>query len=394
MQTWPVIVDDPKLHNRQLTSLRGIACLVVLLGHVVQVINYRQPPLGSVEQLMREAVAGGLNAEGAVLFFFVLSGCVLAMSLNNLSQLNGRAILGFYVKRIFRLYPLLWLATGLAVVSVIAARHLPTTGIFIGWLTQNLHARISPTHIVLSLFGVWTKYDGPMWSLRVELIYSGLFPAIYMLIKSVHSRGWLIAALLMVALLPAVPSQLGTAFGLSFALGALIPMLPRRAGRYHGVLAMIALLALLYDRLLLGMFHPRDIVYDLIETLASFVIIREVYVYGYRYRFLLARPVAWLGELSFSIYLLHLPILLLIFSAIEYYFGIRPLLDHSIATPLVLGFLTGAITICISAVTYQYIELPLHNIGRRFGAQIARGRATPTQHIILDEAIASGRPLI
>jgi peptidoglycan/LPS O-acetylase OafA/YrhL len=394
MPSWQVTADDPKLHNRQLTSLRGVACLVVLVGHVIQVIDYRLPSPGSFQRISREIVTSAFNAEGAVLLFFVLSGCVLAMSLRNVTIMNGRVVLGFYIKRVFRLYPLIWLATGFSVFSVITARHLAQDGIFIPWLARNLHAQVSLPHILASLAGVWTKYDGPMWSLRVELIYSALFPIIYLVVKNQKSRGWFIGALLIIALLPGVPSQLGTTFGLSFALGALIPMLPRNAGRFDAGIAFAALLILLYDRLLLGAFHPPEVVYDIIETSASFIIVRDIYVRGHRYAFLAARYLARLGELSFSIYLLHLPILLLIFTALEHYVGLPMLLDHPNLTPLALTLLTVTVTISISALTYRFMELPLHNVGRGLGTRIARGRAVAVERIILDESIAGPRPNI
>jgi peptidoglycan/LPS O-acetylase OafA/YrhL len=99
MPSRPLISEDWKLYNTQLTSLRGVAWLVVLAGHIIQVINYRLPPAGSLQRSLRTLVACAFSAEGAVLLFFALNGCVLAISPNNVTKLHRRAVLGFYVKR-------------------------------------------------------------------------------------------------------------------------------------------------------------------------------------------------------------------------------------------------------------------------------------------------------
>jgi peptidoglycan/LPS O-acetylase OafA/YrhL len=383
----PAAADASKLYVGQLTAIRGIACLVVLIGHVVQIIHYGPVGGGLIGRDIDALILNALNAEGAVLLFFVLSGCVLAVSLRHVEHLEWRVVCGFYVKRIFRLYPLLWLATCIAMISVLVARPLAATGVFVGWLTLNLQAPLTPIHTLLSLAGVWTKYDGPMWSLRVELIYSALFPVIYLLVRRPRLRFWCITALLGLALLPVAHSQIGTAFGLSFALGALIPMMPRHAGQASGWVVLAALALLCYDRGLLAAAHPPEKIYDILESFCAFIIVRDIYVSGTRYRLLSARPLAWIGDLSFSIYLLHLPVLLIIFTALQYLVGLSPLLSHPSLTQLGLCAATAGITILLSVFTYRSVELPLHDVGRRLAARIAVG---PGARATLSEGVAAG----
>jgi peptidoglycan/LPS O-acetylase OafA/YrhL len=387
MPSRPAAADASKLYIGQLTAIRGIACLVVLFGHVIQIIHYGPLPGGIVPNALHVIITCALNAEGAVLLFFVLSGCVLAVSLRQVENFAPRVLVGFYIKRIFRLYPLLWLATCVAMISVVVARPLAATGVFVGWLTLNLQSPLTPMHTLLSLAGIWTKYDGPMWSLRVELIYSALFPVIYILVRNPRSRFWFITALLALALLPIGHSQLGTAFGLSFALGALIPLLPRSTGRVSGWVVLAALALLCYDRGLLAAVHPPDMVYDILESFCAFIIVRDIYVSGSRYRLLSVRPLTWIGDLSFSIYLLHLPVLLIIFTLLQHILGLPPLLSHPSLTQLVLCVATACVTILLSVFTYRSVELPLHDAGRRLGTRIAAGRRARRN---LEENVAAG----
>jgi len=368
-----------KRHIDQLTALRGLACLFVLAGHVIQVFNYRQAEAGGVSWWSGLLIRGLFNAEGAVLLFFVLSGCVLAMSLQQAGRLGGRVVAGFYIRRLFRLYPLLWLSTFMAIAGVMAARPVLGKDVFAGWLQGNLQAPVTVVHTLLSMAGIWTKYDGPMWSLRVELIYSALFPAIYLLVSMKRSRGWFIAACLGLAVLPVGHPQYGTAFALAFGLGALIPFTLMRAAKTPAMVVIAAAAILCYDRTLLGAFHPPEIVHDLIETLASFVIVLDIYAGRREYRALACRPVIRVGELSFGIYLLHLPILVMIFVALQHFTGPAALLDHPAQSQIMLGVLTAGATIPLSYLTYKYIESPLHRYGRRLAGKIA-GERPADQH--------------
>lgn len=371
----PDLAISRKPYLDQLTALRGLACLFVLAGHVIQVFNYMPAVAGSPSYWAGQVIRGLFNAEGAVLLFFVLSGCVLALSLQNAAGLGRRAVAGFYIKRVFRLYPLLWLSTFVAIGGVFVAHRLLDQGVFVTWLQLNLEAPVTPAHTLLSMAGIWTKYDGPMWSLRVELIYSALFPLIYLLISHPRRRWWFIAALAAIALLPVPDPQYGTAFALSFGLGALIPFLPR-AARPRILLPWAALIVLCYDRVMLSAYHPPDILYDIIETIAAFVLVRDVYQGRRRYVLLSYRPLIRIGELSFSVYLLHLPLLLMIFTAVAHVTGAAALLGHPALAQIGLGALTIAATLPLAALTYGFVEAPLHHAGRRFAARVAQAGAS------------------
>ena len=361
--------EDPNLYLSQLTSLRGIACLVVLVGHVLQVLHYDFAHSSAPDDWRRALLTYPFNAEGAVLIFFVLSGCVLALSLRRLERPELRPILSFYVKRVFRIYPLLCFSVLCAVISVIMARPLVARHAFVDWLARNLMTTINVPHAVLSLTGLYTRFNGPMWSLRVELIYSLLFPAIFLLVRNSRTRWITVVALFLLAGVP-LPSQTGSAFGFSFALGATIPFL-RPTARHLGRIALpLAILALFYDRWALAPLGVPRRGFDVVETLASFVV-WTVYAAGPRFSLLTRRPLVWLGELSYSVYLLHLPIMLILFSLATAAFSLQAVLGAPVLTPVLLSLATAAVTLPLSAATYHFLELPLHNLGRSIGKQVA-----------------------
>lgn len=352
----------------QLTSLRGVACLVVLFGHAIQVFRYQNPQRTGPQAAMHDIVTYAFNAEAAVVLFFVLSGCVLSLSLRKYTHLTGRIVGSFYVKRVFRIYPLLWFSIGLAIASMVVAREWVADGVFVGWLSRNLQTPVSIRNTIMSVAGVFTRYNGPMWSLRVELMYSVAFPFLFWLVRAPRLRVVTLAGLAAIALLP-LPHEVGTVFALSFGVGALIPLLPTTLSPRHGIYALLALVVLLYDRyglMAMGLNLPERIP-DMIETVAAFVLIRDLYASGRQYRLLLSRPVIAIGELSYGIYLLHLPIMLMVFSMMGHAMGAPALLSHPSLTQAGLGGATVVLTTALAAITYNILELPLHNLGRRLG---------------------------
>lgn len=366
---------DRNLYVVQLTSLRGIACMVVLVGHAVQVVQYHNPSAGWAANFLRELITGTVNAEAAVVLFFVLSGCVLSLSLRNVTTFNLPIFAGYFVKRVFRLYPVLWLSLLIAPISMVISANLAKQGIFADWLDRNILSGLSLRHSLLSISGMYTQYNGPMWTLRVELIASVLFPIIFLLMRNKRYRAVTLAVLTIVALLP-VDHRFGTCWALSFAAGALIPMLPYHARSWNIPLVWLALVAFVYDRFALGGLNVPPRIFDLIETAAAFVIIRDIFAAGERYQFLLAPKLIMLGEISFSIYLLHLPVFLIVFDGISHFTGVQPLLDHPALTQLSLSVLTASVTIPVSMLTYRWVELPVHNFGRSLAKRIsARGKS-------------------
>ena len=75
-------------------------------------------PISGIDAPHAELVAqhlffGFFNGRGLVTLFFVLSGCVLALSLNRAPSFGIRTLPGYWVRRGFRLYSLLILAATL-----------------------------------------------------------------------------------------------------------------------------------------------------------------------------------------------------------------------------------------------------------------------------------------
>ena len=103
------IQAKPARFIAELQSLRGLAALTVMIHHCSFYYIYAPGPKKWAEVLF--------NAHAAVVVFYVLSGFVLYESLKA-STITANAALRFYVRRLFRIYPALWLACALGVTYV------------------------------------------------------------------------------------------------------------------------------------------------------------------------------------------------------------------------------------------------------------------------------------
>lgn len=284
---------------------------------------------------------------------------------------------GFYVKRAFRIFPMLWLSLPVSVLSIVVVRKLATSDFFVEWLSRNLQTRVTPTLALLSMAGAYTRLNGPMWSLRVELAYSALMPGVAAVALMRIGRWLALAAVLCLALLP-VPHEYGLSFCFSFLLGSLVTVIPRLAGRWSSLASIAGVLVVVFTRPALSTFDLPERLFDLIESGAAFFIVLDIYATNHSYRLLRARSCRWIGELSYSIYLLHLPTMIVLAVAAERFLGHGAIADHALVAPPVLGAVTACLTTLLAAATYKWVELPVQNLGRHVADRISRsGRARP-----------------
>jgi peptidoglycan/LPS O-acetylase OafA/YrhL len=180
--------------NMELDRLRAVAALMTLYMHYRQVfypwnftLEYRGPD--SPLDLLSNAWAG-------VDLFFVISGYIISkMIVTNFDQYGrsgerlSSAVIAFYVRRVFRIYPVAWFI----VLCVIAsAALLNDSGNFASVVTY-LKAGVG---IFTYTFNYWFPDNksaqlipvAPYWSLSVEEQFYLLYPLFLLLVASTRQR--------------------------------------------------------------------------------------------------------------------------------------------------------------------------------------------------------------
>jgi peptidoglycan/LPS O-acetylase OafA/YrhL len=200
---------QPSWYDPRLQSLRGLAALIVLIGHASLVVprSAYSVTLGTI-----------FEQNSAVIFFYVLSGFVLAGKIRR-EQNNFRRWL---VERTTRLVPVFWASIIYATLIAMSIRQQPIVGAG-RWLNRNfLSIDTSAGAIGANLLAFSTKITGgTLWSLQVELLAIVFLPPMIALIDRLSPRqNWLVLiGLLVVQSGP--PSPFG--FFFCFYLGALVP---------------------------------------------------------------------------------------------------------------------------------------------------------------------------
>ena len=297
-----------------LTGIRALAALLVLGLHTEQNV-----PAG-LDSILPFFTRGYLGVD----FFFVLSGFIIThVYLANLACPNRIAVQVFFWHRFIRLYPVhLTVLAGLVAIVSLAG----VAGIILNspkdWQWKDLIWHFTLLHAWGVTAGA--SWNAPSWSISAEWFAYLLFPLLAPALIRVHERVTALliamAALATTALVFAMADwtlntwvgapALTRVFG-EFLCGAALCRavtlglgneLPRSRGDMLGTGAFMTFL--LGASVGLSDF--------LLVALLAFTILGAVTSKGYLVRILGCRPLVWLGEVSYSVYMVHFPVLILI----------------------------------------------------------------------------------
>jgi peptidoglycan/LPS O-acetylase OafA/YrhL len=309
-------------HFESLDGLRGAAALAVVIHHSANVyLDTETRNLGFLTPILRALARLG---HPAVLLFFVLIGFVLYVSF---LRGHDRSYRSFLSRRVFRLYPALIVAVaGAALIHWIQSPR--NCSVYDPWVASCWchDLTVGGTVRIMSLLGLNAEdnlFNPVLWSLFIEMRFS----IVFMLLAALCQRSWIVifgvgvAAYLGGAYLLATlgyhePFLMGdslassagvTLFYLpSFILGMLVAdLLHKRVGYKFWPRSNWVKTAIVAFSLALGLAVNSDILREFVFAAIIFC----VCLGGWFDELLRRRPFLFLGRASYSLYLIHLPIL-------------------------------------------------------------------------------------
>jgi peptidoglycan/LPS O-acetylase OafA/YrhL len=336
-----------------LDYLRGLAALGIMIYHL-STWTWGSYDSGSF--------LGRLGIYGVALFY-VLSGLTLFHVYHQRLQWSRLGLKTFFLKRIYRIYPLLWLTTALAILQ---------SGGFPNLFDLLLN--------LTGLFGFvkwYTYFSAGVWSIGNELVFYSLFP---IFIYSARRSGWTLGAVVTVLLglylyfaWFGLDSNEGLAQQWRMYINPLNQAFLFVGGFVVGHLsqhwnAPRWLLGILFG-LGLGIFLFYPVEGDAIAlvtgaarmafTASCLLLCLSLYKWQGELTGIPHRILATLGELSYSVYLLH-PLVWR--EVIEAFRKADPDLGFSPWTPWLVS---AALTLGLSAVVYHYFERRFMERGNR-----------------------------
>lgn len=355
----------------ELDALRGVAAFLVLLQHAQLLL----PPLptpgfpgaGFLRWVLTEHTPLRIleTGRGAVLFFFVLSGFVLTRAL---MRSGSPGLLAFAVQRSLRLMlpvaasVLLSVALYLLIFDPAALPALRDRTL-LTWLEPPSIGQVIGNILLLSTADE-LRLNIPLWSLVHEWRLTVLLPVILLF------RGRVLLLLALATSIMLMGQMLGARedeiqlgedlrgsvasslyFALPVGLGAALALAGPMPAIGQGRRAVLLLIAVV-------LFSMKS---DLAIYAGSVILIVVAQEEGSFRRFLRSAPLVWLGRVSFSLYLVHVPILVACVHAL-----------HGTAPPAVAAALGSLLALAAAALMRWAVEEPSRRLARRVEKRLSR----------------------
>lgn len=341
----------------ELTSARGIAAAAVLVYHVDAYCG------GAIGRHAPTGYFGPL----AVDFFFALSGFVLTHVYRGGWEAGRYHHVRFLIRRLARIWPLhMACLLGVAMIVLVGAR----VGITPPWepTLSSFLAHAALLHATgLASEKAWNQ---PSWSVSAEWTAYLLFP-LYLQAAALFDSAigkLALAAAILVALCLLLEPLFGLDLFALTTLGAvrIVPMffagvvlrevLELGVGRTLSTGALTALVAAATLALYAGMslsFHMATLWGGLLAIL-YLLALRALRPEG---SILRAKPMLWLGDVSYALYLVHAPVLMVVYGL-----GAKVLGVSSEVGMIGLGLAAALTALVTAAIGHFAIELPAQRL--------------------------------
>jgi peptidoglycan/LPS O-acetylase OafA/YrhL len=334
-----------------LHALRGLAAVIVLLFHLQGRVSEAFPGISYFPVF---------NGSAAVIFFFVLSGLVVGASLAKNGLTQGSLALYFH-RRVFRIMPLMVCTVtigGLYLLFIDPYQYYS--------LNPKEYGDFSLLKFIAGYVGYSLKANPPIWSIYVELIASLLIPLMLLFGSKTSHIALALGACILLSLIPLNFKHHWNFYIFSFYAGLSVLLWGARLTSAMRSLAA-PLFWLVIALLVAGFYLARPmtgagygdlwIVYW--ETLCITPVVGIIYYSPERFRWLEGRLFRFLGDVSYSLYLTHSILLVILLNLVTSLMG-----TSAIAA---LTYVIAAIisSLAIAQLSYRAIEMEGVRLGER-----------------------------
>jgi peptidoglycan/LPS O-acetylase OafA/YrhL len=328
----------------QITFTRFIAALLIVLYHFG-----RDLPLfgGGMHFLI-------LNANTGVSYFYLLSGFIMVVAYSNHEKINA---VNYIQNRFARVYPVYIIALAVMFVVKMTMMGIDYRGLF-----------LSTTMLQSWIPGKALSYNFPGWSISVEFFFYVLFPLLFNYLYRKFSWKQLLIPILTIWAIsqiafhyllyspfykgdPSVSHQFLFYFPpmhlSQFLIGNLAGLFFMKYSKY-GQRNFDIPIVLLVTAMLLVLKYPFGMNFHngLLAVFAIPFIVLLAFNNGLITKIFNKPPLIYLGEISYSMYILQLPVFLL-------------LKNYDLGSPTLAFFIKLSVLILLSSLSYTYVEAPM-----------------------------------
>lgn len=365
---------DRRMH--ELDSLRGLAAITVLINHylnVYPIITQANNSNWVVDMFKFSPLHLIWAGHEAVILFFILSGFVLYIPFSNNSSIS---YFSYLIKRFCRIYLPYLVSIILAMTCgfLLSRGEIGSLSLWFNevWVVPFAWGEVIPHLLFLGNYKT-DAFNPVIWSLVHEMRISILFPLIVLLvIRSRWTTSLIVATLLYLigvisyaVVFKSIGYKLNILQTISyismFIAGALLAKYRFIISAFVSTIGKrIKLLLLLlgissytykwWGYYPIGKMHIAD---DAIISIGASIFIIAAICLKSASKFLLLKPVHFLGKISYSIYLYHA---ICQFALVHLLYGLMP-------TWLIL-VQSAIISVVVSSLLYYWVELPTIRLGK------------------------------
>lgn len=353
-----------------LDTLRSFAVLVVLFDHIMLTLNGLYFQSEFIQHFVMRLGRLGVVA------FFVHTSLVLMFSLERVHRESSQPALAFYLRRIFRIYPL-----SILVVIFVCIYQIPDLP-----FGTNLPGRYSPLNIGLNLLlmhnFIGFPVSGPLWSLPFEIQMYMVLPVLYLWARRDDGARRLLG-LIGLSSVVAVTVYLLTgklhflAFIPCFLSGVLAYSVRHRVQPRFSPVGWNFLVPLMLGLCALaGALWPKQ------EYLAGWAL--AFFLGGTVYMFHDSVSKPWnsitknIAKYSYGIYLFHVPAIWFVFKILG--------ITHILLAPALVVLITGA----TSVFFFHLIEDPMIQYGKRVTRRLVPSAPRPAPAMFAEPPVCEG----
>ncbi len=366
--------------NEELDRLRALAVVATVYAHIADLWLWKVPFLEMLRQY-----SGGYDG---VLLFFTISGFVISASLLpkfDAARAKGEGttgvLLAFFCKRLFRITPTAtaWILILLAIIYIISPQNIAAN------LYGARAALLNYFNIYIVILDPPPNMFGLYWSLSLEEQFYLVLPVVIFLFRTASARLCGLAGLVAICELSGL--KVGPALPITSIVGGVVLFI---LDRQHGILEKARNSRLASRRVLIPISALFCIGLFLMPFLRNVAPHYTVFmgVYCTIFVFIAAigkntvlpiwgmnKVLSWLGTRSFSLYLAHLPTILVtrcVWMVILPHLGF----NYSSENNLLIFLSWLSITIVAVEISYRFFEKPLTDTGRKVAAKIESGEVS------------------
>ncbi|MDD3019925.1 MAG: acyltransferase [Alphaproteobacteria bacterium] len=337
--------------SKELHALRGIAALVVFFVHL------QDRALDAFPDLWFPSI---FNGAAAVVFFFVLSGLVVGMSL---AKTWGRDhfLVEYGIRRLFRIMPLM------VVMTTIGGLYLLFVNPNIPFPLYNKEwGDFSISKWIAGYIGYSMKANPPSWSIFVELVGSLLIPLMILSGRSARSVVVTLIGLTLLIFVDFDSQHRWHFYMISFYAGLSVLYWGRPLANYvtqmkqqffWGLVLLLAVGFYLMRFLMDGDMYGNPWM-SLWETLMVTPLVAIIYYVPDRFSHLGKQIFQFFGDISFSLYLTHFVLMTATYNIMILTFGA--------SLPVLLVYIVAIIPTAffLAKLSYKYLEQPFISMGK------------------------------